>query len=206
MKEGKGDIGWELVQGAWTSENALYDFIPEHVPRPISHGHYMDSDQAHFFLAEFIDMIDDDIPSPESYMAGVAALHNRSMGRSPTGKFGFAVNTRFGDLEQYNWWNSSWENFWTEQMKQFLDREEKIRGPHSDELVRLKDIFINRALPRYLRPLESDGRSIKPCLLHGDLWPGNVKYKLDNETVCIYDASALWGHNEGTRTTKSLSD
>jgi len=82
-------------------------------------------------------------------------------------------------------------------MHQFLDREERVRGPHDANLVQLKKFSFDRVLPRYLGPLESDGRSIQPCLLHGDLWPGNVKYKTGSESVCIYDASALLGHNEG---------
>jgi len=61
-------------------------------------------------------MINDIIPPPEPYMIRVAALHNRSMGQSPKGNFGFAINTRFEDLEQFNGWNSSWEELWTEEM------------------------------------------------------------------------------------------
>ena len=84
-------------------------------------------------------------------------------------------------------------------MKMILDREEKIRGPHTPEAVQLKQIFLDKVLPRYLRPLETGGRSIQPCLLHTDLWPGNVKYKLDNKTVSVFDANGLWAHNEGMR-------
>jgi protein-ribulosamine 3-kinase len=31
------------------------------------------------------------------------------------------------------------------------------------------DLVLEVVLPRLLRPLQSDGRSIKPCLVHGDL-------------------------------------
>ena len=186
------------MQAHFASETSLYGFIPEFVPRPVGFGTYKSQPDTHCFLLDFVDMIDNDIPSPKSYMAPVTALHLRSMGKSPTGKFGFSVKTRFGHLPQANDWESSWETWWTRHMKMILDREEQIRGPHTPEAVQLKEIFLTKILPRYLRPLETGGRSIKPCLLHTDLWPGNVKYKFD-ETVSIFDANGLWAHNEGTR-------
>ncbi|KAK3989601.1 Fructosamine/Ketosamine-3-kinase [Cladorrhinum sp. PSN332] len=185
------------MQSAFTSETTAYQFIPEHVPRPIAKGTYKSRPDVHFFLAEFFEMIDDDIPRPDSYMSAVAALHTRSMGKSPNGKFGFPVNTRFGNLEQDNSWTNTWEEFWTRQMKDFLEREDAAHeGEHHAELERLRPLFFDKVLPRYLRPLESDGRSVTPCLIHADLWPGNVKYKDDGDTVCVYDACAMWGHNE----------
>lgn len=197
-KEGSGDNGPGLVESAFTSESATYEFAPEHVPRPIALGTYKSRPDKHFFLAQFVEMIDDDIPNAESYMAAVAALHSRSMGKSPTGMFGFPVNTRFGDLEQDNTWTASWEEYWTRQMKDFLDKEKAAHnGAEFPALETWRPLFLNKVLPRYLRPMESDGRSVTPCLIHADLWPGNVKYMSDSETVCMYDACAMWGHNEG---------
>ncbi|KAK4678651.1 hypothetical protein QC764_309590 [Podospora pseudoanserina] len=196
-KEASGKEGLELMESAWTSENTTYEFIPEHVPRPVKKGSYKFRPDRHFFLAEFIEMIEDDIPRPESYMTAIAALHSRSMGKSPNGKFGFPVNTRFGNLEQDNSWTGTWEEYWTRQMKDFLQREDASHdGEHHAELERLRPLFFEKVLPRFLRPLESDGRSVTPCLIHADLWPGNVKYQTDGETVCVYDACAMWGHNE----------
>jgi fructosamine-3-kinase len=197
-KEGAGEKGRGCVESAFTSESATYEFAPEHVPRPVTMGTYKSHPDKHFFLAQFIEMIEDDIPRPESYMAAVAALHSRSMGKSPSGKFGFPVNTRFGDLEQDNSWTASWEEYWTRQMGDFLNREDAAHNgePHK-ELERLRPLFFEKVLPRYLRPLESDGRSVTPCLIHADLWPGNVKYMSDGDTVCMYDACAMWAHNEG---------
>jgi fructosamine-3-kinase len=197
-KEGTGEEGQGCIESAFVSESATYDFIPEHVPRPVTMGTYKSRPDKHFFLAQFVEMVEDDIPRPESYMAAVAALHSRSMGKSPTGKFGFPVNTRFGNLEQDNTWTASWEEYWTRQMRDFLDREDTAHNgePH-EELERLRPLFLEKVLPRYLRPLETNGRSVTPCLIHADLWPGNVKYMSDGETVCMYDACAMWGHNEG---------
>lgn len=195
---GKGPDGHELMLAHWTSETSLHAFIPDYIPRPVGFGTYQSQPEITFFLLDFVDMIDDDTPTADSYMAPVIQLALKSMRKgSPNGKFGFGVNTRFGHLPQTNDWESSWEVWWTKHMKFILDREEQVRGPHTPEVVQLKKIFVEKVLPRYLRPLESDGRLVKPCLLHTDLWPGNVKYKLDNATVSIFDGNGLWGHNEG---------
>jgi hypothetical protein len=77
------------------------------------------------------------------------------------------------------------------------EQEESLRGPDED-FTRLKKVFFERVIPRYLRPMESDGRSIEPCLIHNDLWPGNVKPRTDSpDTVAIVDSAAIWGHFEG---------
>lgn len=154
-------------------------------------GRYKSSPQTSFFVTEFVEVVDDKTPSPEAYITPIAALHGRSMGRSPTGMFGCAVNIRFGNMEQRIGWSPSWEEFWTTKMRQFIDREERVGGSHDAELVQLKHVFLEKVFPRYLGPLESEGRIIKPCLLHGDLWPRNVKYKPDLEAAWVHDSSAL---------------
>lgn len=147
---------------------------------------------------DFEAMNDEDIPAAEAYMAAPAALQLRSLGQSPTGKFGFPVMTRFANLEQSNDWESSRQVWWTKHMKFILGREEGIRGQHNEENTKLIDEYISKVLPRYLAPLETGGRSIQPALCHTDLWPGNVKSKANNDSVVIFDANALWSHSEST--------
>ncbi|KAK1512467.1 uncharacterized protein CCOS01_14707 [Colletotrichum costaricense] len=192
----RGEGGLEQIRAHWHSESSVYKFIPEYIPRPVAFREYASQPNTYFLLLEFEDMIDDDIPPPETYMAVPSALHLRSAGKSPTGKFGFPVNTSFGNLTQPNGWESSWEVWWTTHMKFLLQRERVIRGAYAAEDETTLNFYLDTVLPRYLRPLETEGRSIKPTLCHTDLWPGNVKYKLDNETIIVYDANALWAHNE----------
>ena len=33
-------------------------------------------------------------------------------------------------------------------------------------------LTLEKVVPRLLLPLQSDGRVLKPCLLHGDCWDG----------------------------------
>ncbi|KAJ0108547.1 hypothetical protein J7T55_002151 [Diaporthe amygdali] len=198
QKVSKGRAGLDLIRAVWASETAINGVIPEFTPHPLSIGAYKSDSNTHFFLADFIDMVEDVIPEPEKYMAPVVALHSRTMGRSPNGRFGFHTSTAYGDLLQDNTWETSWEAFWARIMRQAFETEEQICGPHDERLRTLKAAWFDSVLPRYLHPLESDGRSVTPCLVHADLWPGNCKYTLDRDSVCVYDANAFWGHNEGT--------
>lgn len=198
-KTASGCGGFEQMQAHWHSKSSLYRFIPEFIPRPIAFDRYESTPETHFFLMEFVEMLDDavgGVPEPVAYMAPLPALHLRSIGQSPTGKFGFSVSTRFGNLSQPNDWEDSWEVWWTKHMRMIVAQEEAIRGPHSTGNAAITRAFLDLVLPRYLRPLETNGRSVKPCLCHTDLWPGNVKYKPDRDAVVVYDANALWAHSE----------
>ncbi len=84
-------------------------------------------------------------------------------------------------------------------MKQMLEWEMKAHvGDDTDqEMEDLSKKLIGLVVPRLLRPMETGGRSIIPVLVHGDLWPGNVKHDASTGRVMIYDSGACWGHNEG---------
>lgn len=193
----KGQPGLDLMRAVWEAETAVNGVIPEFTPKPMCVGSYKTDPDNHFFLAAFVDMVEDVIPSPDKYMAPVVALHSRTMGKSPTGKFGFHASTAYGDILQNNTWESSWESFWTRVMTEAFETEERACGPHDERLRTLKTAWFDMVIPRYLRPLESNGRSVTPCLVHADLWPGNCRYTRNMDTACVYDANAFWGHNEG---------
>ncbi|KAI9747256.1 MAG: hypothetical protein M4579_007497 [Chaenotheca gracillima] len=44
--------------------------------------------------------------------------------------------------------------------------------------------------------MERDGRSVKPALIHGDLWEGNIGTSFDTGDILIFDAGAYYAHNE----------
>ena len=52
-----------------------------------------------------------------------------------------------------------------------VDREKYGAWPEYDAL---REVLIEKVIPRLLDPLVSDGRTIKPCLVHGDLWDENA--------------------------------
>jgi hypothetical protein len=188
-----------MMKGAFEAEQALHEHIPDRVPKPVAWGTHANDPDTHFYLCEFVDMYDE-VPSPSDWATAVSQLHLASMGKSPTGQFGFHVTTHLANVPINNSWNPSWAAFWAQQTKSLFDREESVNGP-DDTLAELRAAYFEKAIPRYLGPLESEGRSITPCLVHSDLWPGNIKPRTSTDELCLFDACAYWGHNEGTRNT-----
>ncbi|ROT38107.1 hypothetical protein SODALDRAFT_279012, partial [Sodiomyces alkalinus F11] len=189
-----GDVGRHMMEGTWEAENALFDAIPLHVPIPIGWGTYSADPNTHFYISEFIE-VTDEVPSPQQWARVVAQLHRRTTGQSPAGKFGFGAVTHLGNVPVDNRWSDTWETLWANQMKSLLDEEERRHGP-DEEYTRLKEAFFRFVLPRYLGPLEADGRSIQPCLIHSDLRPGNTKTIDESNNTCMFGVSAYWGHFE----------
>jgi protein-ribulosamine 3-kinase len=74
--------------------------------------------------------------------------------------------------------------------------EEKSRGSDS-ELTEISKNLLEKVIPRLLRPLQTGSRNIQPCLVHLDLWPGNVMPDAETEEPIIFDSCGFWGHNEG---------
>ena len=73
--------------------------------------------------------------------------------------------------------------------------EENAHGK-DPKMESLKKVLHEKVIPRLLRPLETEGRSIQPCLIHSDIWPGNTMLDSDTQEVIIFDFCAYWGHNE----------
>ncbi|KGO40716.1 Fructosamine/Ketosamine-3-kinase [Penicillium expansum] len=186
------ELGMEMTRGEFQSMSAIYNVLPEFVPRPIACGTYSTIPDTHFFLCEFQEMTDD-MPDPHKFTALLSTLHQKSV--SPTGKFGFHVTTYAGNLPQFVGWEESWEVFFSKTMKQALDLEIERKGP-SEELDVLASALFQRVIPRLLRPLESDGRTVKPSLVHGDLWYANAGINVDTDQPLVFDACSFFAHNE----------
>ena len=168
-----GDRGREMMHGTFESEKMMYEFMPKHVPAPIAWGTYKSLPNTHFYISVFRDMVDD-LPDVKIFGAITAKLHLDSMGKSPGGKYGFHVATHLANVPNDNTWCGSWEKWFTNAMRRMLQVEVDSQGPNK-ELNELADALFMKVIPRLLRPLETGGNEIQPCLIHSDLWPGNVK-------------------------------
>ncbi|KAM7209425.1 hypothetical protein V8F06_014868 [Rhypophila decipiens] len=74
--------------------------------------------------------------------------------------------------------------------------EERRSGEHEQLCVAL----VERVIPRLLGPLETDGRTIDPVLVHGNLDYGGFNKDMsqehnDGETI-FHNGGVLWAHNE----------
>lgn len=182
-----------MLHGEFESMRMISNLIPAYCPRPLAWGQCTDPDIS-YLLFSFHELKKG---PPDSGLLSrvVANLHSQSIEQNPTGKWGFHMTTYNGPLAQDNTWCDTWEESWIRGMKQLFAYERESRGP-SEELERLMKPYFEKVCPRLLRPLETNGRQIKPVLIHGDLWIGNTAVQTATNDPFVFDASAFWGHNE----------
>ncbi|KAL1608520.1 hypothetical protein SLS60_003462 [Paraconiothyrium brasiliense] len=194
MKCEFGEKARRMMEGAFRSEKAYYSYAPEHVPKPLAFGNFKAEPEKWSYLSDFRKMINE-LPDVEKFVEVVSKVHLSSKGKSPNGRFGFDVATHLANIPNNNTWQDSWEAWFTQAMKVMYGFEKESQG-EDEELDTLFDALCSKVIPRLLRPLETDGRSIEPCLVHSDLWPGNVMPDADTGEIMIFDSCAFWGHNE----------
>lgn len=106
--------------------------------------------------------------------------------------------TDLANVPNDNTWCDTWEEWFTRAMKKILELDIECHAGHetNEEMLSLTVPFLQKVIPRLLRPLESDGRQIQPTLIHSDLWPGNAKHDVETDEVMIFDSCGYSGHNE----------
>ncbi|OBT60773.1 hypothetical protein VE03_09746 [Pseudogymnoascus sp. 23342-1-I1] len=195
LKCAEEDTGKAMMEGEFHSMTALYDALPGFFPEPYAWGRFSQNigQSTYFFLSNFIEM-SNDIPDPTELCRNIAELHKRSV--SPTGMFGFHTTTCQGNLPQAtNFWDPSWESYFRKMLTNAMNLNTEINGPWKD-LEEVTEKVKTIVLPKLLRPLESSGRSIKPSLIHGDLWDGNVGTSYKTGKIYAFDAGAYYAHHE----------
>ncbi|KAL6798844.1 Fructosamine kinase domain-containing protein [Trichoderma sp. SZMC 28013] len=193
MKVSLDHHGKLALMGEFESTSAIHKIMPEFCPKPIGWGTFKNDTNSHFYICKFYDFIEG-VPEPNFFCDQLARLH--SSHSSPEGKFGFHCTTYNGNLPQDNTWCDSWEAFFANGLRHVLKvREDRAgRNPELDELM---PALFDKIIPRLLRPLESEGRTIRPSLVHGDLWYGNTGIiDGDTEEGIVYDPASFWAHNE----------
>lgn len=171
---------------------ALHRILPDVTPEPHAWGHYARDPNVYFFLCQFVDMTDG-LPDVIELAASLAKLHRE--GVNPEGKYGFPVLHVRGTLPQYTGWEDTWEDFFTKAIIQEMENEQAAQG--SDRKMQaLFQQMLDKVIPRLLRPLETGGRSIKPCLIHGNGWDRNVSTNVETNKPIMFDAMPIYAHNE----------
>jgi len=128
------------------------------------------------------------------FPALLAEMHK--CGVSPNGKFGFPMETFAGNSSQMFPISDTWEECFLGGLQHVFENEVATHGRGDEEFEELKKRVMDKVIPRLLRPLETGGRSITPCLVHGDLWDGNASVNVDTGKSTIFDGTPLYAHNE----------
>ncbi|KAK8024825.1 hypothetical protein PG990_002648 [Apiospora arundinis] len=193
LKLTTGSKARAMLHGEYESMFLVNEIVPEFSPKPLVWGKCAGYGR-YFLLFEF-HALENGVPTIPCFTNAVAQLHMRSREAHPQHRFGFHITTFNGTLAQDNTWTDTWEEFYLRGMRRMLQLEEEAGGP-CEELKQLSEPFLNKVIPRLLRPLETGGRRIEPVLLHGDLWTGNVAIQEATGDPLMFDSSAFWGHHE----------
>lgn len=181
-----------MVTGEFIAMQRIHTVNPDFVPCPIGWGTYDSVKDVHFLVCEFRDM-ETKLPDVEPFARSMAELHKDAT--SPNGKFGFDCLTYHGNVPIEHGWHDSWEQYFTQTTRALLETEQATRG-RDDTISRLTQPFFEKVVVRLLRPLETSGGSIKPSLIHGDLWHGNAATDARTGKPIIFDAAGFYAHNE----------
>ena len=180
------------MEGEYTGMLELYNTVPHMIPKPYAWGKADTKPiPTYFYICDFIS-ITNTLPDPVKLGAAVAELHKKSV--SPTGKFGFYMNTCDGYLHQDVPWESSWTVAFQRLLTGVWIHDSNSNGAWP-ELDAAMERTLSHVVPRLLGALEAY-QTIKPCLIHGDLWEGNVGTSIETGNIYIYDAAAYYAHNE----------
>jgi protein-ribulosamine 3-kinase len=193
LKCASDEAGRRLMEGEFHAMSELYKAMPNMVPKPHAWGRYaVKTPETYFFLQEYIEM-SDRVPAPDQLCKKLALLHRNSV--SPTGKFGFHVNTCQGRIQQDVGWEESWAKLFEKMLKHVIQQDFSVNG-YWEEMDILEQRLLGHVVPRLIGAMERDGRLIKPSLIHADLWEGNTGTSIDTGDIYIFDAAAFYAHNE----------
>ena len=185
-----------MAEGEFHSASAIDAVISELVPKAVGWGHYKNHNlqDVYFFLGDFHDMVlTEEPPDPAHFMSQIAMMHQK--GTSPNGMFGFPVATVCGIMERTVTWEQSWAKSFTHQLKDVIKYDNKTNGPWPEYDAACKQL-IDVVIPRLLGALQSDGRKLKPSLIHGDLWEQNIGIDMETDKAVLFDAGCTYAHNE----------
>lgn len=149
-----------MSRAEFEGQKALATYIPNNVSHPVAWGYLEHDTSKSFFIAEFHRLCAG-TSLPLQILSILKHLHESSI--SPTGLFGFHVTTFYGPPPMINDWTDNWEEYITRLFRANLSYIQEVHGK-DQELNEIAEGFIQKVIPRLLRPLQTGGRSIKPTL------------------------------------------
>lgn len=183
-----------MSEGQFESLKALHAVSPSFSPEPYAWGKCDKAGPETYFLLTEFKEVGEQPPDPVKFTARLANIHKTSI--SPTGKFGFHMTTCTGNITQItDCWEASWEVLYRKQLAHVMKLDEEKNGEWP-EFQRISSLVLDIVIPRLLRPLQSDGRNIKPCLVHGDLWDENSATDMNTGEPFVFDPGCMYAHNE----------
>ena len=174
----------QMFEGEYEGLNAMEGTGAIGVPKAFHYDDLYGSTSGSWILMDFVDMYG----SLDQAKLGLALglMHSAEPLRDEAveGSFGFHVENTIGATPQPNGWMDSWVDFYRE--RRLLHQ---LKLTQDSKLLRLGDKALER-MDEVFGDLE-----VKPSILHGDLWSGNVAADKNGKPV-IFDPACYYGHHE----------
>lgn len=120
-----------MLEGEHNPMCELYKVASTFFPKPCAYAQLNVSDpKSYFLLCSFLDMDTSQAPDPEQLGKKLVMLHLSS--ESPTGQFGFHINTYQGNLPQQTAWQDNWKDFFIQLLSGAMKPDRDINGPWND--------------------------------------------------------------------------
>ena len=148
------------------------------VPRPVCFG---ENQSQSYIVMEYLEM--SGRADPVALGQQLALMH-----RLCAEQFGWQINNTIGATFQPNKWMADWVEFWRQQRLGF-QLQLAAKNGYGGELQLLGERLLIE-MPKLF-----NAREIKPSMLHGDLWGGNVA-GLNDGTPVIFDPALYYGDRE----------
>lgn len=184
----------DMARGEHEATKHWWKLLPDNVPRPWGWGECANRPGIFFVLLDYVHM-DTDFDKLDVHRFLSRLCHVHAQSSSPTGKFGFPYTTFAGTHANDNSWCDTWEEYLVRDFKTLMRCEMETHGL-DQELEQLEEQIITRVVPRLIRPLETGGRHIRPTLVHGDLWHGNIGTNVATGEPVMYDFGSFYAHDE----------
>lgn len=127
-----------ITKGEFQAMMAIHNTTPELnlIAKPLESKAFIDGGlEKHFVLYDFVKMTrrGSFFPPFEEAWHRLTKLHRQSV--SPTGQFGFHIQTYIGDIPQHVQWDNSWTSFFGKMLSHMKEIETRIRGPWEDDTL-----------------------------------------------------------------------
>lgn len=183
-----------IIRGEYESSKIVYGVMDDFLPKPYGFGRYKAQDPpTYFYVSEFINMDVTSRHGPDEFTKKLAGLHRQSM--PPTGNFGFHVTTCDGRVARTVDWEESWAVFFRKLLLGICQRDLETNGPWP-EMERATRQIADVVIPRLLGSLKESGGEVKPCIIHGDLWEGNMGIIKKTNRSILFDVWSYFAHSE----------
>nr|GMD33181.1 protein-ribulosamine 3-kinase, chloroplastic [Ipomoea batatas] len=181
VKTNRG-IGPSMFEGEAVGLNAMYETRSIRVPKPYKVGSLPTGGS--YIIMEFIEF---GASRRDQSVLGRKLAEMHKAAKSDKG-FGFQVDNTIGSTPQINTWTQDWIEFYAEH--RLMYQVQLARDQYGDSSIYQKGQKLAKNLGLLFQNVV-----LEPCLLHGDLWSGNITYDKNGEPV-ILDPACYYGHNE----------